>query len=324
DAKRRSDIKIHHSTAHLLQSALIKILGDGIAQAGSQVEPTRTRFDFTFDRAVSKDEIQKVEKLLNEWISQDLKCETQEMSIDEAKKSGAIALFDEKYTDKVRVVTIKGVSKELCGGTHVNSTGEIRLAKIISEGAVAAGTRRIEVICGDTALKLLLDGSSELEKISQSFKAPTNEAFSKVEKLLDENKKLQNKLKMLEEEIAMSKVNTLINEALQIEGGKLLVVRLDGLTSDILKASIEKLADKLGNSIILMASLCDEKISIISKISDNFIKAGFNAGQLVNEVASFCEGKGGGRPNFAQAGAKNPQNLDRVLLDIRDKICHIG
>ena len=199
-------------------------------------------------------------------------------------------------------------------------TGEIRLAKIVSEGAVAAGTRRIEVICGDTALELLLDNANELERIAQSFKAPVNEAFSKVEKLVDENKKLQNKLKALEEEVAISKVSTLMAEATDITGGKLLVSRLDGLAADILKSSVEKLADKLGNSVILIASLCDEKISIIARVSDNFVQKGINAGQLVNEVASACGGKGGGRPNFAQAGAKDHQNLDKTLTEVKNKL----
>lgn len=317
---RRKEIIIHHTTAHLLQSALKTVLGDTVAQAGSQVDENRTRFDFSFDRALTKEEIDKVENLLNKWISDDIERTSTEMTMDEAKSCGAIALFDEKYGDKVRVVSVGEVSKELCGGIHINKTSEIRLAKVISESAIASGVRRIEVLCGNTAMTYLNEHKQELDKIAQTFKAPITEAVAKVEKLIEDNKAHQKRIKELEAEVAQSKLANLIDNTIEIEGGKLLIEKVEGLTPDILKASVEKMSDKLGNSIVLLASVFGDKISIIAKVSDNFIKNGIKAGQLVNDVASKCDGRGGGKPNFAQAGAKDASKLDEALQIIKQQL----
>ena len=320
DGARRNDIKIHHTSAHLLQSALREILGDSVAQAGSQVEPDRTRFDFSFDRAVSEQEVEKVENLINKWINENHKRETQELSIDEAKASGAIALFGEKYGDKVRVVSIEGVSKELCGGTHADSTGEIRLCKIVSESAIAAGTRRIELVCGQKAFDYLNSYYKELAKISKKLKIPPTEVAERLEKLQDELILSQKRVEVLETEIAESKIDSLSGQAVQIQDGKLLVAKVDGIPSKALRGLTEKIGDKLGNSVIVLACVEDEKISITSKVSQNFIAKGVNAGQLVNEIASKCDGKGGGKPNFAQAGAKDVSKLDEALLEVKNKL----
>ena len=317
DGARRNDIKIHHTSAHLLQSALREILGDSVAQAGSQVEPDRTRFDFSFDRAVSEQEVEKVENIINKWINENHKSQTQELSIDEAKASGAIALFGEKYGDKVRVVSIEGVSKELCGGTHADSTGEIRLCKVVSESAIAAGTRRIELVCGQKAFDYLNTYYKELTKISKKLKTPSTEVAERLEKLQDELNLSQKRIEVLETGIAESKIDSLSGQAVQIQDGKLLVARVDGIPSKALRGLTEKIGDKLGNSIIVLACVEDEKISITSKVSQNFIAKGVNAGQLVNEIASKCDGKGGGKPNFAQAGAKDVSNLDKTLEAIK-------
>ena len=317
DGARRNDIKIHHTSAHLLQSALREILGDSVAQAGSQVEPDRTRFDFSFDRAVSEQEVEKVENIINKWINENHKSQTQELSIDEAKASGAIALFGEKYGDKVRVVSIEGVSKELCGGTHADSTGEIRLCKVVSESAIAAGTRRIELVCGQKAFDYLNTYYKELTKISKKLKTPSTEVAERLEKLQDELNLSQKRIEVLETGIAESKIDSLSGQAVQIQDGKLLVARVDGIPSKALRGLTEKIGDKLGNSIIALACVEDEKISITSKVSQNFIAKGVNAGQLVNEIASKCDGKGGGKPNFAQAGAKDVSNLDKTLEAIK-------
>ena len=319
DNEKRKDITIHHSTLHLLQSALRNTLGDTVAQAGSQVEPNRARFDFTFDRALSQKELTLVENTINDWINQNIKRETIETTIEHSRELGAIALFDEKYGDKVRLVTIGDVSKELCGGTHVESTGEIRLCKIISESAIASGVRRIELVSGKYAVEYVNNLTQELHKTSQLLKIPQIEVFSRVEKIIEESKNYQKRIKNLETELAEGKVTLLVNEAKDIQGGKLLIARVDGLTPDILKASAEKLGDKLGNSIVVLASVFDEKISIVSKVSQNFIDIGANAGQIVNEIATFCDGKGGGRPNFAQAGAKNVEKLNNSLNSMMSK-----
>lgn len=316
DEKRRQNITIQHSTAHLLQSALKIVLGDEVAQAGSQVEPDRTRFDFTFDRAMTQDEVQKVENIINEWIEDDLKQNTIEMTLDEAKNSGAMALFGEKYEDKVRVVSIAQVSKELCGGTHIKSTGEIRLAKITTETAIAAGVRRIEIICGAEALNYLVQKEQLLYDITQVFKCAPSDVISRIEKLIEDNKQSQKALKSLETTVAAQKIDSVIEKAVAITDGKLLVARVDGIAADVLKTSVEKISGKLGDSIVVLASVCDDKITIVAKVSDNFVKNGVNAGKIVNDIASKCEGRGGGRPNFAQAGAKNPAQLDDALNSI--------
>lgn len=313
DIANRKHIIAHHSLAHLLQAALMKIVGEGVKQQGSLVEANRTRFDFSFDRGMSKEEIQKVEDLINSWIFAGISCSTEVLDIEEAKKRGAIALFGEKYDSKVRVVSIGDVSKELCGGVHVQNTSQIGFVKILYESAISAGTRRIEAVCSKTAVEYLNQKTKEFDKIADTFKAPVQEVFGRVEKLISENKEIGKKLKELEAKIALSQVDDLISEAKDLDGGKFLCKRIDGVAPDGLKQMIEKISDKLGSSIVVLASVFDEKIMIMAKISDDFVKKGYNAGQIVNEIASECDGKGGGRPNFAQAGAKNIHKLDEVL-----------
>lgn len=321
NALRRKDITIHHTTAHLLQSALKKVLGDSVAQAGSQVTPDRTRFDFCFDRALKPEEIKKVESYINKWIGENLKRETSLMSIDEAKASGAIALFGEKYAEDVKVVSIGDISKELCGGTHVDSTAEIKVCKIVSESAIAAGTRRIEAICDKYALEYFNNYVDEVNKIAGMLKAPVGEITNRVEKLMDELKQAKKQIKNLETEISLSKTNQLIQDAKDIDGGKLLAVKLEGLTPDALKTAVEKLSDKLGDSVVVLASVFGaNQVSVIAKVSKNFNDKGISAGEIVKQVTSMCEGRGGGRPNFAQGGAKNPAKLDEALDSVKDNI----
>lgn len=320
DENRRKEITIHHTTAHLLQSALKKVLGDGVAQAGSQVETNRTRFDFSFDRSMSNEELKQVESIINTWIGQNIKQETIETSIDNAKAMNAVALFDEKYGDKVRVVSIGEVSNELCGGTHAFSTGELRLCRIISESAIAAGVRRIEAVCGAEALRYLNAQAEELEKIAKTMKVPTSEVFERFQKLTEELKITQKKLKDSESELASGKISNISEKAISIQNGKLLVERVDGLNSDLLKQTVEQIGDKLGESIVILASVNDDKIAIIAKVTKDFIDKGINAGKLVNEVASACGGKGGGRPNLAQAGAKDINNLDTALNNLKSTL----
>lgn len=321
DKERRQNITIHHSNAHLLQAALVKVLGDEVKQAGSQVEENRTRFDFSFSRAMTHDEIVKVENIINDWIGADYKQTTVVMDVQDAINSGATALFGEKYEDKVRTVTIGDVSKELCGGTHVKSTGEIRLTKIVSESAIAAGTRRIEAVCGKTAINWLSEKADEVDKLAHLFKIPHTEVVEKVEKIADENKVLQSEINTLKEESAVSKVQTFISRAEDINGGKIFVSKVDALPAIFMKPAIEKLGSKLGNSIIILTAIqSPEQISICVKVSDDFVKAGINAGNIVKQIAEATEGRGGGRPNFAQGGGKNAEKLDEILLAIKEEI----
>ncbi len=328
DAARRSEIRVHHTSAHLLQAALVKVLGDEVKQAGSQVEENRMRFDFTFSRAMTPDEVQKTENLMNEWISEKLPVRTDVMGIEEAKLTGATALFGEKYEDIVRVVSIGGqgkckcggkckcheqiqevISREFCAGTHAKNTGDLRLAKIISESAIAAGTRRIEVVVAKAALDYLNEKAKVVNTLEAKFKVHTNEVLERVEKLAEENRELQKQLAQLKEEQARAKFATFISRAQDIEGGKLFVSKIENFENDAVKAGVELLANKLGNSVIVLAN---DKM-VIAKVSDNFIQKGVNAGKIVGEIARATGANGGGRPNFAQGGVKDSSKLDTAL-----------
>ena len=326
DEYRRKQITAHHTTAHLLQSALQKVLGDGVKQAGSQVEPDKTRFDFSFDRAMTASEIEQVEELMNNWISQGLEQHTDVMDAEEAKKCGAMALFGEKYGDKVRVVGVKDkkgnfVSRELCGGTHVNNTAEIRLAKVVQESAISAGSRRIEVVVADAAFKFLNDRAKEAEKLAHLFKSQVGEIGERVDKLIETNKTLTKRTVELQKEIANAKFSTFLSKTQEIKDGKLFISKIEDFEPAMVKEFVEKLSDKLGNSIIVIAALKkDGGVFIMVKVSDNFVQKGVNAGKIVGEIAAATEGKGGGRPNFAQGAGSNAANLDKVLADVEKEL----
>ena len=335
DAARRSEIRVHHTSAHLLQAALVKVLGDEVKQAGSQVEENRMRFDFTFSRAMTPDEVQKTENLMNEWISEKLPVRTDVMGIEEAKLTGATALFGEKYEDIVRVVSIGGqgkckcggkckcheqiqevISREFCAGTHAKNTGDLRLAKIISESAIAAGTRRIEVVVAKAALDYLNEKAKVVNTLEAKFKVHTNEVLERVEKLTEENRELQKQLAQLKEEQARNKFATFISRAKEVDGGKVFISKIENFEADAVKAGVELLANKLGNSVIVLAN---DKM-VIAKVSDNFIQKGVNAGKIVGEIARATGANGGGRPNFAQGGVKDASKLDDALNAIETQI----
>ena len=326
DTYRRKQITAHHTSAHLLQAALQKVLGDGVKQAGSQVEPDKTRFDFSFDRAMTSAEIEQVEELMNDWISRGLQQHTDIMDAEEAKKCGAMALFGEKYGDKVRVVGIKDekgefISRELCGGTHVSNTAQIRLAKVVQESAISAGSRRIEVVVSDAAFKFLNDKAKEADKLAHLFKAQTNEICERVDKLIETNKTLTKRTVELQNEIASAKFATFLSKTQDIKDGKLFISKIEDFEPAMVKTFVEKLSDRIGNSVIVVASLKkDGSIFIMVKVSDNFVQKGINAGKIVGEIAAATEGKGGGRPNFAQGAGHNAQNLDKVLADVEKEI----
>lgn len=323
DVERREDIRFHHSSAHLLQSALIKVLGEEVHQAGSQVEENRLRFDFTFSRAMTPDEIFKVEDIINKWVSQGLDITTEEMDIEKAKLTGAKALFGEKYEDVVRVVSMgRGdicVSKEFCAGTHARNTGDLRLVKIVSEGAISAGTRRIELVAAKTAFDFMNAKVKEMDKLSLMFKTHYDEVIPRIEKLQEENRNLNKKLEKLSEEASRAKFATFLSKAQDIEGGKLFISKTENLDGNALKSGIDYMAQKLGESIIILAS---EK-SVTAKVSDGFVKQGVQAGKIVAEISRATGANGGGRPNFAQGGIKDASNLDEILTkiekDIKDK-----
>ena len=359
DSARRAQIRVHHTSAHLLQAALIKVLGDEVKQAGSQVEENRMRFDFTFSRAMTPDEVQKTEDIMNKWIGEKLPVHTDVMGIEEAKLTGATALFGEKYEDVVRVVSIGGkspgkskghgehncgcggnheshecdcgggcscshesgkdtevISKEFCAGTHASNTADLRLVKIVSEGAIAAGTRRIEVVVADAAIKYLNAKSAEIDKLASRFKVHFDEVETRVEKLLEENKELQKSLEETKAEMARNKFATFISRAEDIDGGKLFISKIENYDADAIKAGIELLANKLGECVIVLAN---ERM-VVSKVTDGFVKKGVNAGKIVGEIARATGANGGGRPNFAQGGVKDASKLDEILTKIETEL----
>lgn len=314
DTARRKQITAHHTSAHLLQSALIKVLGNGVKQAGSQVEPDRTRFDFSFDRAMTASEIEQVEEIMNGWIAEGIPCVTDVMDVEEAKKCGAMALFGEKYGDKVRVVKVGEISSELCGGTHAGNTSEIRLAKIVQESAIAAGSRRIEIVVSDAAFNFLNAKAKEADKLAQLFKSQVSEIGERVEKLIDTNKVLTKRTIELQNEIAKSKFSTFLSKTQDIIGGKLFISKIEDFEPAMVKTFVEKLSDKLGECIIVAASVKqDGGVFIMVKVSDSFVAKGVNAGKIVNEIALATKGKGGGRANFAQGAGTDTEKLDSVL-----------
>lgn len=319
DIARREEIRLHHTSAHLLQAALIKVLGDEVHQAGSQVEPDRMRFDFTFSRAMTPEEIFKVEEILNNWVTRGLNVHTDVMDIEQAKLTGATALFGEKYDDVVRVVSIGNetcISKEFCAGTHARNTRDLRLVKIVSEGAIAAGTRRIELAVSRAAFEFMNAKVKEIDKLSLMFKTHYDEIVERVEKLQEENKELQKELATAKEENARAKFATFLSKAEEIDGGKLFISKIENIDGNAIKTGIEFMAQKLGESIIVLAS----ERTVAVKVSDSFVKKGVNAGKIVGEIARFTGANGGGRPNFAQGGIKDAAKLDEILTKVEEEI----
>ena len=334
DVERRNQIKVHHTSAHLLQAALIKVVGDEVKQAGSQVEENRMRFDFTFSRAMTIDEIKKTESLMNKWIGDKLPVQTEVMDIEQAKLTGATALFGEKYGDFVRVVSIGGqkscqcngncsknletevISREFCAGTHAKNTSDLRFVKIISEGAIAAGTRRIELVVSKAAIDYVNQKVDVVNTLESKFKIHTNEVLERIEKLADENRDLQKELTKAKEDSARGKFATFISKAQDIKGGKLFISKIEDFDADAIKAGIEPLANKLGESIIVLAN----NKTVIAKVSESFVKRGVNAGKIVGEIARATGANGGGRPNFAQGGIKDSSKLEEVLAKIESEV----
>ena len=320
DIPRREEIRVHHTSAHLLQAALINVVGDEVKQAGSYVDEERMRFDFTFSRAMTPEEIKKTEDLMNKWIGEGYKIDTKVMSIDEAKLTGATALFGEKYGDNVRVVSIekdgKSISKEFCAGTHARELKDLRFIKIVSESAIAAGTRRIECVVSKSALNFVNSKTAVTDELCAKFKAHFDEVVERVEKLQEENKDLQKEIEKLQEENARAKFSTFLDRAEAIDGGKLFVTKVLDLKPLAMKIGMEFLSKKLGESIIVLAS--DKSVTV--KVSDSFVKKGINAGKIVGEISRATGANGGGRPNFAQGGIKDASKLDEILPQIKAEL----
>lgn len=324
DIERRKEITKHHSLAHLLQAALQKVLGKEVHQAGSYVEENKTRYDFTFDRALKQEEIKKVQDLINLWIKKGCKRTTKVMSLDEANQTGAMALFGEKYGDFVRVVSFdlgqECISKELCAGCHVDNALELRMAKVISESASSAGVRRMEVVCSDACFELLNSKSDVLDALSKTNKLPAEEIQDKINKLADEVKNLSTKLNDMEAINAKNQFSTFISRAKEVNGSKLFISKIEEFNPTALKSGIELFASKLGKSVVVLCSMKkDGTVFVIAKVSDELTKT-IQAGKLVGEITRALGGNGGGKPQMAQGMGKTQENIDNVLLKIENDV----
>jgi alanyl-tRNA synthetase len=312
ESRRRQGLKLHHTGTHLLHAALRKILGTHVMQAGSLVAPDHLRFDFSHGAAVKDKEVEKVEDLVNEHVQANIVVTPAEMDLQEALKSGAMALFGEKYGDRVRVIRIGDFSTELCGGTHLEVTGQIGLFKVVSEGAVASGVRRVEAVTGDAALRHVGREEQALRESAGLLKIPPLELPRRLQKLLDEQKQLEKQLQQLEARLAKGRAQELAASARVIAGVPVLAARLDGLDAEGLRSVVDTLRERMSSGVILLGSATDGKVTLVASVSKDLTKR-FPAGKLVQEVAPIVGGKGGGRPDLAQGGGTDASKLDQAL-----------
>ncbi|HEY6897552.1 MAG TPA: alanine--tRNA ligase, partial [Rhodocyclaceae bacterium] len=315
DQQARFRTMRHHSATHLLHKALREVLGDHVQQKGSQVDPDKTRFDFAHTQPLTAEEITRIERIVNDEIIANAATVAAVMDIESAQKSGAMMLFGEKYGDEVRVLSI-GTSKELCGGTHVGRTGDIGLFKVTLEAGVAAGVRRIEAVCGDVAVALVQQQQNLLDGVTGALKAQPAEVLGRLQQVMDHAKALEKELARLKSKLAASQGDDLLNQAVDVKGAKVLAAMLEGADVATLRETLDKLKDKLKSAVILLAAVSDGKVSLIAGVTAD-LTAKAKAGELVNFVAQQVGGKGGGRPDMAQAGGTDAAALPAALASVQ-------
>lgn len=323
DFENRESTVLHHSSAHLFHAAVRQLLGKHVMQAGSQVGPNAMRFDFSFERQPTKQELFKIESLMNEWVRSNTQAETQEMSLADAKQTGAIAMFGEKYGDVVRVVKMGDFSLEFCGGTHVNSTGDISMIKIVSEGSIASGVRRVEALAGKKAWDHISKQIETLGEISDKLKVKPSEIGSQIEKLQSDLKARDKQNEALQEKLMSYKARELKEKAQQVGQFKLVSAALNdgGYTPDQLKLLASIIKDSGDNYITALASSTGpNQVSLVMGASAASVKAGIHAGNLVKEMAQIVGGSGGGRPDLAQAGGKDPSRINEALEKVKEVV----
>ncbi|WP_341710549.1 alanine--tRNA ligase [Limnobacter sp.] len=316
DQYQRNRTIRNHSATHLMHKALREVLGDHVSQKGSLVDAEKTRFDFAHHSAMTPEQIAQVERIVNEEILANAETQARIMDIESAKSAGAMMLFGEKYGDTVRVLDI-GSSRELCGGTHVQRTGDIGLFKITSESGVAAGIRRVEATTGLGAMEFAQKAQAQVDAIAQSLRVPAAEATVKIGQIMDQVKNLEKELDRLKSKLAASQGDDLAGQAVDVGGVKVLAAKLEGADVKQLREAADKLRDKLGNAALVLATVLEGKVSLIASVSKE-ATAKVKAGDLVNFVAQQVGGKGGGRPDMAQAGGTQPENLDAALASVVD------
>ena len=313
DEKARKATCGNHSATHLLQKALKMVLGSHVEQKGSLVTPGRLRFDFSHFQAMTPEEIRRVEDLVNQEIMEGIPVKTDVMSLDEAKKTGAMALFGEKYGDEVRVVSMGDFSRELCGGTHVANTADIRNFKILSEAGIAAGVRRIEALTGAQVIDYYRQQESEVAAAAAMLKTSPDGLLDKIAALQAELKEAHSQIESLKSEAAKNAMGDVTDNVREIGGIRFLAARMEGVDANGLRELGDSLKEKLGECVIVLASVADGKVQLMATATDGALKKGAHAGSLIKGIAKFVGGGGGGRPNMAMAGGKNPEGVDQAL-----------
>jgi alanyl-tRNA synthetase len=316
DTGRRADIIKNHTATHILHAALRKVLGEHVTQKGSLCDNEKLRFDFSHFEGMTAEEISSVESMVNAQIRKNHEKETELMYIEDAKAKGAMALFGEKYDDQVRVVTLGDFSTELCGGVHVNRTGDIGLFKIVSESGIAAGVRRIEAVTATAALQYINEQTDTLSQIAALVKSDVSSANSKVELLLSRSKQLEKEVSALKQELAAQAGSDILSKAIDINGTKVLIADLDGVEAKALRGMVDDLKNKMQSGIIMLATANEGKVGLIAGVTKDLIGK-VKAGELVNMVAQKVGGKGGGRPDMAQAGGSQPENITSALETVQ-------
>lgn len=317
EAENRHAIMLNHSATHLLHAALRNVLGDHVTQKGSLVNAERLRFDFAHSAPISEDEVRRIEMLVNAQILQNHAVHKEVMSIDEAMDKGAMALFGEKYGDQVRVVSMGEFSTELCGGTHVQRTGDIGLFKLVAESGIAAGVRRVEAVTGMGALNYVEREENVLRQICELLKTGADGAIDRVQQLVANGRALEKELAQLKGKLASAAGSDMASEAVDINGIKLLVKQLDGFNSKTLRDTVDQLKNKLGSAVVVLASIDGDKVSLVAGVTQD-LTARIKAGDVVNMVAQQVGGKGGGRPDMAMAGGTDPAALPAALKSVTD------
>ena len=311
----RHATELNHSATHLMHAALRTVLGDHVSQKGSLVDPERLRFDFSHFEPVTTEQLNEIETIVNQHIRANHEVVTKLMAIDDARESGAMALFGEKYADEVRVLSMSAFSVELCGGTHVKRTGDIGLFKIYNETGTAAGVRRIEAVTGEAAIQKIIDDEAKLDDLASLVKGNRDDVTDKVTQLLERQRKLEKELEQLKSKLASSAGSDLASQAENVNGIKVLAARMDGADAKALRETVDQLKNKLGTSAIVLGSADGNKVTLIAGVSKDATDR-IKAGDLVNCVAQQVGGKGGGRPDMAQAGGNDPAALDAALASV--------
>jgi alanyl-tRNA synthetase len=320
DTDRRWDIMRNHTGTHVLHAVLRHRLGNHAHQAGSLVAPERLRFDFTHSQPVSKEELADMERLANEIILTNYTVNTRWTSYKQAVKEGAMALFGEKYGDEVRIVSFgeeEGVSMELCGGTHVDSTAEIGSFRIVSEGSVSSGVRRIEVVTGRYAESLIEERFGTLDRAAGLLRTKPTEVDNAIEQLQAQNQQLQKELAQLRQKLAQQDTQSLLNQATRVDSFAVLAVPVNAADVDTMRQMSDWFRDKLGSSVVMLGAVIDEKPMLVASVTQDLLGRGMHAGNLVRDAAKVIGGGGGGRPNMAQAGGKDPAKLAEALASVQ-------